>query len=250
MGETLVTIVIGIDCATDPRKVGLAKGTVSGSRLSLEAVTSGGRTRPVAKIVAEWASGSQRTLLALDAPLGWPRSMGRHLAEHRAGQFVPASANNMFRRTTDRVVKTRIGRQPLDVGADRIARTAHAALELIHELRELLSQPIPLTLSASFREPLAAIEVYPAGTLTAYGFRASRYKERTQETERKEIVRSLSGQMKIRAGESQVLARNADVLAATVCLLAARDFLVGKVIPPEDPELAELEGWIWVKDPD
>ena len=42
------------------------------------------------------------------------------------------------------VVRDRIGKQSLDVGADRIARTAHAALQLLHELRGRLGKPIPL----------------------------------------------------------------------------------------------------------
>lgn len=33
----------------------------------------------------------------------------------------------MFNRLTDRLIHQRIGKKPLEVGADRIARTAHAA---------------------------------------------------------------------------------------------------------------------------
>jgi hypothetical protein len=120
-------------------------------------------------------------------------------------------------------------------------------LRLLQELRDLLSLPIPLVWNPSFQD-LAAIEVYPAGTLTAYGFRASGYKATGQVAEREEIIRSISRHMKIRPGQRHMLAQNADVLDAAVCLLAARDFLVGDVIEPENLQAAEREGWIWVKD--
>jgi hypothetical protein len=42
---------------------------------------------------------------------------------------------------------------------------------------------------------------------------------------------------------------SADVLDAVVCMLAARDFLVGEAMPPVDRNLAEIEGWIWTRDP-
>ena len=32
---------------------------------------------------------------------------------------------------------------------------------------------------------------------------------------------------------------------AVVCLLAAKDFLAGRAVPPPDAELAATEGWIW-----
>ena len=45
---------------------------------------------------------------------------------------------NLFRRETDREIKRRLGRQPLDVGADRIARTGHRALEILSKLADSL----------------------------------------------------------------------------------------------------------------
>jgi hypothetical protein len=42
-----------------------------------------------------------------------------------------------------------------------------------------------------------------------------------------------------------ILQQNADALDAVVCLLAARDFLAGRAMPPSDQIIAEQEGWIW-----
>ena len=47
----------------------------------------------------------------------------------------------------------------------------------------------------------------------------------------------------------QTMEASADVLDAVVCLLAARDFFLGEAMPPIDRNLAEIEGWIWTRDP-
>jgi len=39
------------------------------------------------------------------------------------------------------------------------------------------------------------------------------------------------------------------VLDGVVCLLAAKDFLLGEAMRPIDRDLAEFEGWIWTRDP-
>jgi len=44
---------------------------------------------------------------------------------------------------TDDEIFARLEKRPLDVGADRIARTVHAALALLEELGRLPGQPIP-----------------------------------------------------------------------------------------------------------
>jgi hypothetical protein len=43
--------------------------------------------------------------------------------------------------------------------------------------------------------------------------------------------------------------KDADVLDALVCVLAGADFLAGRAMPPEDEQLAQKEGWIWVRRP-
>ena len=42
---------------------------------------------------------------------------------------------------------------------------------------------------------------------------------------------------------------NADALDAGLCVLAAVDFLLGRAMKPQDEEMAEKEGWIWVRRP-
>jgi hypothetical protein len=40
-------------------------------------------------------------LLAIDAPLGWPKQLAETLINHRAGMPIETPANVMFRRTTN-----------------------------------------------------------------------------------------------------------------------------------------------------
>jgi hypothetical protein len=62
-----------------------------------------------------------------------------------------------------------------------IARTAHGALSFLARLRERVGAPIPLAWDPGSIEGLAAIEVYPAGTLAARKLPHSGYKGPTDE---------------------------------------------------------------------
>src|SRR5204862_1418897 len=77
---------------------------------------------------------STSAVLAIDAPLGWPVALARTLFTHRAGERLSSPANDMFRCTTDSFIQRELSKTPLDVGADRIARTAHAALRFLEDL--------------------------------------------------------------------------------------------------------------------
>ena len=43
---------------------------------------------------------------------------------------------------------------------------------------------------------------------------------------------------------------NADVLDAAICVLAGFDFVTGTATPPTRLDLAQHEGWIWVRKSD
>ncbi len=242
----MVTL-IGVDCATDPARVGLARGTYAAGRAVVTEVRMGTAAVPPADVVAGWAAEANGpVLLALDAPLGWPAPLGDTLAAHRAGAPVAAEAHALFRRATDLEVKARLGKQPLDVGADRIARTAHAALRLLADLRRRLGAEIPLV----WELPLAgigAVEVYPAATLRAYGIDATGYKAPDGLAARERVIANLREVLDL--PEAPLLRTSADALDAAVCVLAAADVLRGTARGPVDRALAKREGWIWVRDP-
>lgn len=107
-------------------------------------------------------------LIALDAPLGWPKGLGRQLQNHLAGAVVTSEPNEIFRRETDRFIERAYQKRPLEVGANLIARTAHSALKLLGDIRAASDREIPLTWTPRTIVGTVAIEVYPAATLIAH----------------------------------------------------------------------------------
>ncbi|MCY3964887.1 MAG: DUF429 domain-containing protein [Acidobacteria bacterium] len=245
--ETGFSRIIGVDFATKDAKRGLVLATREGGHLRLERTWN--RRGAFLDILTQWvAEAKEATLIAVDAPLGWPAPLGEALESHQAGQTIATSADGMFRRRTDDFVQHTTGKRPLEVGANLIARTAHAALDLLSKLGEALGTSVPLAWTPTGVEGPAAIEVYPAATLRAYGIRDAGYKKVDQQRERREIVKALRRHsMRIPDSGASELHRNADTLDAAVCVLAAEDFIAGRAARPEDQDLARREGWIWVR---
>jgi len=240
--------VIGVDCATTPARVGLAFGVYARGQTTVTGVTMGSPADPPgAQVARQLAKRDGPVLLALDAPLGWPVALAAGLHCHAAGAPLETPANDLFRRETDRFIRRRLGKQSLDVGADRIARTAHAALALLQGLRCQLGLDIPLAWSPALQQP-GAIEVYPAATLAAYGMDSRGYRAAGNGAVRERLLGEVQQRIAVTAGVPDIRT-GADGLDAVLCLLAAHDFLTGKAMPPEHPDLARREGWMWVRDP-
>jgi hypothetical protein len=239
--------VVGIDCAVDAQKTAIAFADVQADRLVIRDATACGG-RDVAQLACEMASSEAPTLFAMDAPLGWPVALGDALAQHRAGTAIRASGHSFFRRRTDEIVKSEAGQQPLDVGADRIARTAVAALALLDNIRRLLSRSVPLAWTPAIAEA-SVIEVYPAATLRQLGIEPRAYKKASQAPARRAIVQKLAGAVEVNFVRDAAEA-NADVLDAIVCVIAGVDFLRGTCRLPTAGDLpdAEREGWIWFRE--
>ncbi len=239
--------VVGVDCAAQPANVGLALAELGSSRARvLEATT--GKAEDPATTIAGWLGGRMSGLIALDAPLGWPRPIAESLAGHHAGEPLEPEPNDAFRRTTDRFVKATVGKQPLDVAADRIARAAHAALRLLGRVRDLTGRPIPLLWGWGHLIEIGAIEVYPAATLAVRGLRCTGYKGKDQRGVRDGLLADLAAELDIDRVAADAT-QSADAFDAILCVLAAQDFLSGRALAPVDPELARREGWIWVRPP-
>jgi hypothetical protein len=166
-------------------------------------------------------------------------------SDHFAGRPLSVLPDELFRRKTDRYIKDETGKTPLDVGADRIARTAYAALKPLGGIGNHIGKTIPMAWSPDF-DDIAAIEVYPAATLKVLGIRSSGYKLKNQDGERSEMLKALSDWVKVGEHASD-LVENPDVLDAVVCVVAGMDFISGKAKHPPDKKLAEREGWIWVR---
>jgi predicted RNase H-like nuclease len=67
--------LIGIDCATQKKKVGLARGEYSHGQVRIAEVVIGGDLDDITGTLARWAQATPTCLLALDAPLGWPAGL-------------------------------------------------------------------------------------------------------------------------------------------------------------------------------
>jgi len=228
--------LLGVDCATVPQRTGLALGELRGSTLRLLKVVAGHARGPsLAELAARWVSEYDVRVVALDAPLGWPRAMHSAFAQHEAGTFVVVEPGLLFNRETDREIRRRLGKRPLEVGADRIARTALAALRFLHELRQLTGCPIPIALNTNVIVPPCAIEVYPAATRIGHGLR-----------DKAGCLEGLDGLIDFDAvGSPHGMSEH--VIDAAVCVLAAADFVSARAVPPDDPEVARIEGWIWAQ---
>jgi hypothetical protein len=226
-----MTLLVGIDCATKPSKTGLALGSVKGEKVAIEYALCASQVQPAAGIVGEWLTGEPRALLALDAPSGWPEALSRELLHHKAGGALLASANDMFHRETDNEIKRRLGKRPLEVGANLIARTAHSALTLLRDLGHRLGQPIPMAWDPHWGGGIAAIEVYLAATRLAHGAQPDT-----------PPLEGLAGLFDIAR-----IPDSPDAQDAILCVLAGADFLRGEAVGPSPMQMqrARQEGWIW-----
>ena len=240
--------LIGIDCAVQAKDTGLALAEAQAESLVVLEARAGTRLESPAVIAAEWLESYPKAVIAIDAPLGWPAELAATLANHRAGESIPVESHQLFRRQTDLFVRSLIGKQTLDVGADRIARTAHAAVNLLGELRNCTGLKLPLLWGPKEAGEGGVIEVYPAGTLKTLGLRSSGYKGQNR-TARNEVLRALNEFMDLSRVED-VLLEDDDCLDAAICCLAAWDFVRGLAAPPESKKKARREGWIWVRSPD
>ena len=218
--------IVGIDCATQPGNTGLCFATWDGVRLRVKPPRVCTHPGDLVQSIATELVGARRGVVALDAPLGWPAPLAEGLRDHRAGKALAASRSDLFRRTTDRLVEEWSGKRPLEVGANLIARTAHAALAELAALRAVLDVPIELAWTPGPPESLVAIEVYPAVTWMAHG---QRWPEWFPLSDPHQYDRPLH------------------VKDAVLCAVAAVDFLERRADgpAPEYVDVAKREGWIW-----
>jgi hypothetical protein len=239
--------IIGVDCSTQEDRIGLARGTLDiAGNLRVERVTLGTAGESAAANICQWIAGKPRYIVALDAPLGWPDALSKALLEHQAGAALSVTPEQMFHRDTDHVVQRELGRMPQAVGADRIARTARAALGLLSEIRGIQGNAMPLAWKQA-RES-GAIEVYPVATLAGRGLNRAGYKADSAQGRkaREEILQRLGSEMEI-AVTHALMIEDSDQLDALLCVLAGADFARGQCVEPSDRALAKREGFIWFR---
>ncbi len=238
--------ILGIDCASKLNKTGFSIGVYKNGQINVLDAFVGSQTFSLEDVILKWFNPDKTNLIAIDAPLGWPMNMALNLKDHFAGQPLDVEANQIFRRETDRFVKQKTNKLPLDVGADKIARAALAGLKLIGDISSIIKKPIPLAWTPPKLPQVSIIEVYPSLTLFLYNIISQGYKKKENQSERKEIISELDQHINLQ-NNKDIMLSNANVLDSVVCLLSALDFIKGNVVFPENIELAQKEGWIWFK---
>lgn len=111
VASSAMITIIGIDAATQPKKLGLARGRLDGDTLAIDEAVRGSDVSSPLDTLCTWIPGP--TLFAIDAPLGWPTPIRESLIGHRAGETIHAESNDLFRRTTDRFGHATLGSFPL-----------------------------------------------------------------------------------------------------------------------------------------
>ena len=240
--------IIGLDAASDRRRFGwaVAERTRTGAQLVAQGLLGKpGTAWPDA--MCEALRDPHGVLLSIDAPLGWLRRMGPTIAAHRAGEPVDVRKNDLFRRGTDDVVRTTLRKQPLEVGADLIARAAMEALVVLNALRRDFAKSLPLAWSPDAARD-AVIEVYPGATLTAHGVARSKYKDPATVGARGPMIDAFEPRL---TGLRERVGEPSDIFDACLCIVCALDFLEGRCIAPDAAQrvAAETEGWIWFARP-
>ncbi|HYS54238.1 MAG TPA: DUF429 domain-containing protein [Thermoanaerobaculia bacterium] len=239
------TQIIGIDCAVAAKNTAVAHGWSENGRVIVDRVVACTPKQDAVATIGALLKDERPLLFCLDAPLGWPKRLGEALGKHRAGDPIDAEAHALFRRETDRIVKRETGQQPLDVGADRIARTAEAALSLLAAVRNRTGASIPLAWTPDEIPDASAIEVYPAATMRQLGIAARGYKDVAAVQQRRAIISALKLFADLTQIEESIV--TGDELDAVLCVLAGSDFLARRCLLPSDRNSAEREGWIWVR---
>ncbi len=236
--------ILGIDAAVDPRNNGLAIAEYTNNRCKVRSLQTGHRGESIAHQILELIDASCPLLVAIDAPLGWPTALTQALHGHAAGRQLDGDPNELFARTTDRFVREKTGLKPLDVGADRIARTAAAALKLIASLRARTKQALPLLRSPAAAAKGGLIEVYPAATLKQRALPFRQYKKPDATEIRMQIAASVAEELDIQPVTNQCVDSD-HCLDAVLCVLGATDFLAGRCAGPAEHVHFQQEGWIW-----
>ena len=115
---TAFSRIIGIDFATREAGRGMVLALKETRGVRLARIWN--RRDPFLDILATWIDEAREaTLIAVDAPLGWPAALAAALESHRAGGAIKTPADCMARRRTDDFVHQAIGKKP---GARRAPR--------------------------------------------------------------------------------------------------------------------------------
>ncbi|MGM0551217.1 MAG: DUF429 domain-containing protein [Bacteroidota bacterium] len=243
-------LILGIDAAASDANTGLV--TLEADTRTVHKVAIG-KEVPISQLLTEWLSDYSGPVMAcMDAPLGWPEHFCEILATHEAGVPIILDKEQFFPRITDKRVHQKLGKRPLEVTANYIARTAHRALQLVEVLNEIVASSFKLFLDSEKIPHYSLAETYPAGWLISEQLAHKGYKKDTalREALLQQIVERYSLQI---TPDAQVdLIRWEHTFDALLCGLCGLDILQQRCFSLKDlavPEtIARKEGWVWFKE--
>ncbi|MGH2743127.1 MAG: DUF429 domain-containing protein [Thermoleophilaceae bacterium] len=185
------------------------------------------------------------SMVAIDAPFGWPRAYVGALAEWSSARSWPSVGREQLRyRATDLHVQRHTGIWPLSPSSDRIAVCAWRCAALLADW--------------GVRDPLGgdgAVEAYPAAALRCWGLPWRGYKAQAPQARRRtadvraQIIADLRRECRwLALTEAQWAGcqDSHDMLDAVICALVARAAVLKATVDPNAAAArhAAREGWI------
>ncbi len=243
-------LFIGIDAAAADVNTGLVALETDPMQIRHVAI---GKEKPVDELLNLWlADHSGPVMACIDAPLGWPAAFSDILATHQAGMPITIDKGQFFPRITDKLVHQKLGKRPLEVTANYIARTAHRALQLIGVLNQSINGTFQLFLDSGKIPYYGLAETYPAGWLISEQYNHKGYKK--SEAMREEILESIEQRysLAIALAHRRRIIQWEHTFDALLCCLCGVDILQQRCLAPEDldipKKIAQKEGWVWFKE--
>jgi hypothetical protein len=237
--------IIGLDSAVQEKDNGLVLCEYNDTHeMILKDVWD--HKQPLVVQICEWLKDRKKTLIGIDAPLGWPFQFSKGLQDHHAGMYLGDDAKAFFRRETDLDIAKRFHKTPLEVSADRIGRTAFMSLKRIREISERSHRKVSLVWNTRDDYDVGFIEVYPAATLLANKLDIKGYKKNYEI--RLKLLAELKSQCSKQGMDKIDIATIDHNFDAFICCLAVYDFLTGTCKAPEKiTKRINKEGWIWTR---
>lgn len=252
-GDRLLTV--GVDLASQPDNTAVCLIDWSGRSAEVRALARG--TFQGDKLDDNTLLGilEQADKAAIDAPFGWPDPFIRALnSEQGEWPLAPDEPRApLERRTTDDLVYRHTGKLPLSVTTDRIAYCAMrcaSILGVLNSAKDGSGSVVEAYPDAALRCWLPALFT---DTRQSYKTKNNIDARQRRETLLTALLDELGDTFKISDRQRSDIASSDDCLDALVCALVACAAAKNRTTLPETPEhhdLARVEGWIHLPQPD
>ncbi|WP_046226982.1 DUF429 domain-containing protein [Paenibacillus dauci] len=245
-------IIIGIDCATEHKNTGICVYDYNNKKFI--AYKAASTTMDTINSILKDHS-KENFLLCWDTPLGWPIDFSSSLVNHLAGQYLRSAPLNFFNRSTDLFCHSLLGKKPLEITTNRIARTTHKTLGIINEL-QMKYPKMKLLWDPKEEFEIGYIEVYPVTWLLSESIVPNKtkqydsYKGTEQKNQRRrlDIIKELRKRGMKFNGMYKRMIKEEHFFDACLCCLGGKDFLDDRTIRPiNNISSIQKEGWIWIK---